>query len=62
MKKKIDGKLKPDRKAWIYSAHDTTVANVLKTLGLFDTQCPPYLSLVLIELRKKNDDYFVAVS
>ncbi|KAL0277101.1 UNVERIFIED_CONTAM: hypothetical protein PYX00_004499 [Menopon gallinae] len=61
MKKKIDGKLKPDRKAWIYSAHDTTVANVLNTLGLFDTQCPPYLSLVLIELRKKNDEYFVAI-
>lgn len=33
---KSKGKLNPDRSVWIYSAHDTTVANVLNTLKLFD--------------------------
>lgn len=33
---KINSKLSPDRTLWIYSAHDTTVANVLNTLGLFE--------------------------
>lgn len=33
---KSKGKLNPDRSVWIYSAHDTTVANVLNTLNLYD--------------------------
>lgn len=33
---KISAKLSPDRSLWIYSAHDTTVANVLNSLGLFE--------------------------
>lgn len=33
---KMDGTLSPDRSVWIYSAHDTTIANVLNTLGLFE--------------------------
>lgn len=33
---KVRGSLKPDRSVWIYSAHDTTVANVLNTLKLYD--------------------------
>lgn len=33
---KSKGKLNPDRSLWVYSAHDTTVANVLNTLKLFD--------------------------
>lgn len=28
--------LKPDRKMWIYSAHDTTLASLLNTLKLFE--------------------------
>lgn len=35
---KSKGKLNPDRSVWIYSAHDTTVANVLNTLKLFDVR------------------------
>lgn len=32
---KINSQLSPDRTLWMYSAHDTTVANVLNSLGLF---------------------------
>lgn len=60
-KKKIEGKLKPNRKAWIYSAHDTTVANILKGLNVFEIHSPPYSSLVLIELKKRENQYFVEV-
>lgn len=62
MQQKISGTLEYDRKAWMYSAHDTTVANILKSLNLFERQIPPYLSLILIELRKKDEEYFVTVS
>ena len=61
MKKKIEGKLKPNRRAWIYSAHDTTIANVLKGLNVFEVHSPPYSSLILIELKKKNNQHFVEV-
>lgn len=44
--------LSPNRKLWIYSAHDTTVANFLMTLNLFDPHCPPYAATVFLELRK----------
>ena len=43
--------LKPDRKLWMYSAHDETVANFLMSLGLFEPHCPPYTATVLVELR-----------
>lgn len=35
---KKDATLSPDRSLWIYSAHDSTVANVLNTLGLFEVR------------------------
>lgn len=48
---KSEGILKPDRKMWIYSAHDTTVANVLMAFGAFEPHCPPYASTIILELR-----------
>ncbi|XP_037947770.1 prostatic acid phosphatase-like [Teleopsis dalmanni] len=48
---KLRGKLDPDRSVWIYSAHDTTVANVLNTLKVYDMHSPTYTACVLIELR-----------
>lgn len=33
---KKDSTLDPDRSLWIYSAHDTTISNVLNALGLFE--------------------------
>lgn len=33
---KIQSTLLPDRSLWIYSAHDTTIAGVLDSFGLFE--------------------------
>ena len=30
------GILSPNRQMWVYSAHDTTVANLLNTLNIFE--------------------------
>lgn len=35
---KINAILSPDRSLWIYSGHDTTIANVLNSLGLYDVR------------------------
>ncbi|XP_065337178.1 prostatic acid phosphatase [Cloeon dipterum] len=62
MKQKVDKTLTPDRKLFLYSAHDTTVANILMTLGLFDAQNPPYTSSILLELHKlPPEKYFVTI-
>lgn len=63
MVKKVQNTLKPDRKIWIYSAHDETVANMLMTLNLFELHCPPYTATILIELRTNSkNQYFVTVN
>lgn len=49
MKDHVEGK--PQPKMWMYSAHDTTIANLLNTLRVFELQNPPYFSAVLMELR-----------
>ncbi|KAI5713220.1 hypothetical protein M8J76_003193 [Diaphorina citri] len=49
------------KKIWIYSAHDTTVANLLNTLNIFDLHCPPYTAAVMIELHQKDDEYYVNI-
>lgn len=33
---KIQSKLSPDRKLWMYFAHDATIAFMLNSLGLFN--------------------------
>lgn len=63
MVKKAQHTLRPDRKIWMYSAHDETIANILMTLNLFEPHCPPYAALILIELRTNSENqYFVTVS
>lgn len=63
MQMKSKNALTPDRKLWIYSAHDETVANLLMTLNLFEPHCPPYTATILIELRNDSkNDFFVTVS
>ncbi|XP_046820173.1 prostatic acid phosphatase-like isoform X2 [Vespa crabro] len=63
MEKKSRNALVPDRKVWMYSAHDETVANMLMTLDLFDPHCPPYIATILIELRvNSKKEYFVTIS
>lgn len=63
MEEKSRYSLSPNRKLWIYSAHDDTVANMLMTLNLFEPHCPPYTATILIELRVNNEnEHVVTVS
>ncbi|XP_018565963.1 testicular acid phosphatase homolog isoform X1 [Anoplophora glabripennis] len=39
----------------VYSAHDTTIANVLNAMGVFEYHSPPYASTILFELRKRSN-------
>lgn len=44
----------PDtHKFLMLSAHDTTIADVLNTLGAFQYHCPPYTSTIIFELRTR---------
>jgi len=62
MVKKAQHTLQPDRKLWMYSAHDETIANILMTMNLFEPHCPPYAAVILIELRTNSENqYFVTV-
>jgi len=51
----------PDRKMFMYSGHDTTVAPILHTLGVFDIKAPPFASMIIIELFDRSG-LFVRVS
>lgn len=63
MEKKSKNALVPDRKVWMYSAHDETIANMLMTLNVFDPHCPPYTAMILLELRiNLKNQYFVTVT
>ncbi|XP_055697004.1 prostatic acid phosphatase isoform X2 [Phlebotomus papatasi] len=56
------GTLKPDRSVWFYSAHDTTVANLLNILGLFDPpHNPPFAACVMLEMRLIDDKPYISV-
>jgi lysosomal acid phosphatase len=57
MEDKMDGTLK--QKMWIYSAHDTTISSLLKALQVFDPQIPPYCSATFLELKKRQEEYYV---
>lgn len=48
---KINGSLVPDRKIFMYSAHDDTLSAILNTLHVFNDLMPPYSSAVVLELR-----------
>ncbi|KAL3270630.1 hypothetical protein HHI36_021163 [Cryptolaemus montrouzieri] len=45
-----------NRKFLIFSGHDTTIANILNSMGLFDLHSPPFASTILFELRRKFDN------
>lgn len=62
MDQKIKGKLEPNRNLWVYSGHDTTVSNLLNTLGVLELHTPPFAATVLLELRKNfNNEYSVTL-
>ncbi|CAM1314521.1 ACPP (predicted) [Pycnogonum litorale] len=41
--------------AFLYSGHDTTVATILDTLGVYNGLQPPYASAIFMELHQIND-------
>ncbi|XP_054267344.1 prostatic acid phosphatase-like [Macrosteles quadrilineatus] len=49
------------RVANIYSGHDTTIANLLHTLGVYDGEVPPLASCVMVELRQNHGRHFVTI-
>ena len=53
----------PNRKLFMYSAHDVTVATFLSALNIFNGIQPPYASMVLVELHElKPNDFSVKVN
>lgn len=55
----IEGKLMPsNRKLFMYSAHDVTVATFLSALQIFNDIQPPYASMVLVELHELQPKNF----
>ncbi|KAH0568807.1 hypothetical protein KQX54_021501 [Cotesia glomerata] len=59
MKDIIVGKLKTHQKMNIFSAHDQTVAALLVLVSDNVLHVPKYSSSVMVELLRKNDNYFV---
>lgn len=49
---------KHPRKVWMYSGHDTTIANILQALKLFEYHNPPYSSTILFEVRTRGAGQF----
>ncbi|XP_029937416.1 lysophosphatidic acid phosphatase type 6 isoform X2 [Myripristis murdjan] len=54
----------PNRKLFLYSAHDTTLMPCLMALGIFDMRWPPYAADITLELHqhRQNKEAFVKVS
>ena len=53
----IEGKMM--KKASIYSAHDTTLYNIFATLGMTLIKQPPFASVLLFEVLKENEEFFI---
>ncbi|XP_012259855.2 venom acid phosphatase Acph-1-like [Athalia rosae] len=56
-----NGTLEKGKKLYLYSAHDTTMAGFMWTLGIWESRLPEFSSGVIIELLKKGVEYFVKV-
>ncbi|CAL9690183.1 unnamed protein product [Knipowitschia caucasica] len=54
----------PNRKLFLYSAHDTTLIPCLMAMGIFDMQWPPYAADITLELykHKQTKEPYVKVS
>ncbi|XP_040004374.1 lysophosphatidic acid phosphatase type 6 [Xiphias gladius] len=54
----------PNRKLFLYSAHDTTLIPCLMALGIFDMRWPPYAADITLELHqhRQTNEAFVKVS
>lgn len=58
---KIKNRLNPgNRRIFLYSGHETTVGYLLDVFGINDdTKMPPYGSALAIEVRRKDNEYFI---
>lgn len=56
--------LDPNKKLFLYSAHDTTLIPCLMALGIFDMRWPPYAADITLELYKhrQTKEAFIKVS
>lgn len=54
----------PNRKLYLYSAHDTTLIPCLLALGIFDMEWPPYAADITLELHqhRQTKEAFIKVS
>lgn len=52
---------KSEKSFFVYTTHDTELAALLSTMGVFDCDCPPYVAMVMFELyhNKADDSHFV---
>lgn len=63
MLEKTKKTLNPDRKLWVYSAHDDNIISMLKILGIYYPHMPTYTASIMIELRiNSRNQYVVTVS
>ncbi|KAJ8931199.1 hypothetical protein NQ314_015922, partial [Rhamnusium bicolor] len=61
-KAKITGALKPSkRKIFLYSCHESNIANFLTTLDVFEPQIPPYGCYILVEVHKIEGVYGIKI-
>ncbi|KAG7260283.1 hypothetical protein CRUP_015955 [Coryphaenoides rupestris] len=65
MEEKLQGTAaEPNRKLFLYSAHDTTLIPCLMAMGIFDMRWPPFAADITLELHqhKQTREAFVKVS
>lgn len=63
MYEKKNGTLSPNRMLWVYSAHDTTIVNLLNAFELYEYLLVPYAAVLMIELRlNTTGNYVVTIS
>ena len=55
------GQSEKNRKIFLYSGHETNVAALLQTLGVYKSHVPQYTSAVIVELYELNGQHYVKV-
>ncbi|XP_025075238.1 LOW QUALITY PROTEIN: uncharacterized protein LOC105431612 [Pogonomyrmex barbatus] len=51
----------PNTKMYLYSGHETNVANMLHALGVYKPHVPEYSSAVILELQRIGENYYVKI-
>lgn len=63
MRKVEDGTMEKNRRINLYSGHETNIAALLQTLGIFKPHVPEFSSAVILEFVQSswNKKYYVKV-